>query len=1373
MEYFTRSIHGFAVARSAMALLLIILAPSTWAVACDAIFTNGVQSHSSTGNVSLDFQTTIGGGDNVLDTPSLIVEQEVTCGGATCTDSGIPAASSSPDFVRGTGSDGDISGGGNINVDSGDYRSVEVSQQRRLRFRSAGGQYLMESLTTNFQSELELSSGDYWIDGDLVIGQETEISPRGGGTVRIFVDGNVSLGFQVETSGFSADRLLIYATGNISLANEVELEAFLYAGGTFSAGFQSQVSGGLSASQVNLDNENEITYSASALVAADFAPFCSDAAGGEAGLEAYWAMDEASWSGTSGEVVDQSGNGNHGTARNGADTESASPALAGDPGTCGYGQFDGNDDYVDVPGLSDTLNDTASLAFWIRTTQAGNDTGWVAPGIAGVEQNGGTNDIFWGWLDGSGRIGVSVGNDYSTKSQSAINSGQWRHVVLIRDVAQAEYRIYIDGSLDASGAISAADVTTAYSSIGRIEDTGGTPEYFAGELDEVRIYGGALTDAEVTAVYNATHPCGDAICSIGNAVPGLLGEYFNNQTLSGGPEATRVDGPIDFFWDFGQGPAPLANRDDDFSIRWTGKLYVTQSANYRFRTRSDDGVRLWVDGDLVIERWNDHAVQTDTSGNVSLEAGGAYDVTMEFYENGGVAEIELLWARIGGGPPNYQLIPPGNSEGTAAGLYHCQVNQVATYTLEHSLSGVTCEAEPVQITARDSAGNAVAPSAGTEIILGVDPADANASWVGGNSYIFGGTETGVVRYLSQTTPATLVPEVAEVNGDASGRSPEAIVFSDVGLRFYGNRAGDPIPHQIAGETDLDPVVRVVRTDDSTGTCLNVLAGETRSVDLAYECRDPAVCVQSPAQTLTLDDNAIAANDQAQPLTFTATDLAFDAEGFASVPFEFSDVGQLRLHGQTLVEVENDPGREVLASGSSNEFVVKPYTLVVDAVRSGAGNPNPGSSASGAGFVAAGEPFTVVLEARNARGAVTPNFGNETTGESARLNWTSLIYPSGGDPGVLGGNASFTLLEGGRLQNDNVTWDNVGTLTLTPRLLDDDYLTAGDLPELTESDSIGRFHPFDYHLTGATVTDACGTFSYQHHAALNVAFTVQARNLFGAVVSNYDNVSLGYSGVAVPGYVAEDSDGGNGTNLSGRIQLLSDANWTGGVLEIQDPSAAFLRAANTRPDGPWDNLQWGLTLTDALDARPLVDLDMNANTSGDCVAAGNCSAVALGESLNLRYGRLHLEDAFGPEVIDLPVPFYTEFWNGSEFVRNVDDSCTRIPREAITYQPTGDLVDDSNRTVPIGGGSTTGQYADLDGVGVNFSSSDADHYFTAPGEGNTGSFDIGMDLTNRPWLRFDWNQDGDFLNDIQMPPANIGFGSYRGHDRIIYWREVLE
>lgn len=60
----------------------------------------------------------------------------------------------------------------------------------------------------------------------------------------------------------------------------------------------------------------------------------------------------------------------------------------------------------------------------------------------------------------------------------------------------------------------------------------------------------------------------------------------------------------------------------------------------------------------------------------------------------------------------------------------------------------------------------------------------------------------------------------------------------------------------------------------------------------------------------------------------------------------------------------------------------------------------------------------------------------------------------------------------------------------------------------------------------------------------------------------------------------------------------------------------------------------------------------------------------------------------------------------------------------------------------------------------------------PGAGNTGNFKVDIDLTNYPWLLFDWNLDGDYSNDTALPSAQFSFGSYRGHDRIIYWREVL-
>jgi hypothetical protein len=213
---------------------------------------------------------------------------------------------------------------------------------------------------------------------------------------------------------------------------------------------------------------------------------------------AMYRLDESAWA-APGAVADSSGNGMNGTAQGGA---APVPAQV-----CNGAQLDGAARYVSVPNLSTVLNQTASLAFWIRTTQAGNDLGWQAPGVTGVELAAGADDIFWGWLDAAGRIGVSVANDFTTKSSIAVNDGNWHHVVLTRDHLAGTYGIYIDGALNASGAIAAGTIGTPFTSLGRIEDTGGTPMYLDGQLDEVRIYGQVLNAAQVVEAMNATRVC--------------------------------------------------------------------------------------------------------------------------------------------------------------------------------------------------------------------------------------------------------------------------------------------------------------------------------------------------------------------------------------------------------------------------------------------------------------------------------------------------------------------------------------------------------------------------------------------------------------------------------------------------------------------------------------------------------------------------------------------------------------------------------------------------------------------------------------------------------------------------------------------------
>ena len=71
------------------------------------------------------------------------------------------------------------------------------------------------------------------------------------------------------------------------------------------------------------------------------------------------------------------------------------------------------------------------------------------------------------------------------------------------------------------------------------------------------------------------------------------------------------------------------------------------SGAYRFRTRSDDGVRVWVNGVQLINNWTDHAATTNTSATINLVAGQRYAVRVEYYEKGGSAQMRLQWQTPG------------------------------------------------------------------------------------------------------------------------------------------------------------------------------------------------------------------------------------------------------------------------------------------------------------------------------------------------------------------------------------------------------------------------------------------------------------------------------------------------------------------------------------------------------------------------------------------------------------------------------------------------------------------------------------------------------------------------------------------------------
>lgn len=121
------------------------------------------------------------------------------------------------------------------------------------------------------------------------------------------------------------------------------------------------------------------------------------------------------------------------------------------------------------------------------------------------------------------------------------------------------------------------------------------------------------------------------------------GEYHNNRDLSGSPALVRYDPAIDFDW--GGGSPDGAIPADNFSVRWTRTLGF-QPGTYRFYASTDDGVRITVDGDLVVDAWQDQKLPNTHSGDLTLGS-GLHTVVVEYYEHGGQASAHVWWKRLG------------------------------------------------------------------------------------------------------------------------------------------------------------------------------------------------------------------------------------------------------------------------------------------------------------------------------------------------------------------------------------------------------------------------------------------------------------------------------------------------------------------------------------------------------------------------------------------------------------------------------------------------------------------------------------------------------------------------------------------------------
>lgn len=121
----------------------------------------------------------------------------------------------------------------------------------------------------------------------------------------------------------------------------------------------------------------------------------------------------------------------------------------------------------------------------------------------------------------------------------------------------------------------------------------------------------------------------------------MEGEYYGNPTLSGAPALVRNDADLHFDWG-AEAPAPGLPADQ-FSVRWTRSL-VTAEGPHRIIATADDGVRVWVDGILVLDAWQG-GMSGKEMGHVWLEA-GLHQVRVEYVERSGAAALHVWWQVI-------------------------------------------------------------------------------------------------------------------------------------------------------------------------------------------------------------------------------------------------------------------------------------------------------------------------------------------------------------------------------------------------------------------------------------------------------------------------------------------------------------------------------------------------------------------------------------------------------------------------------------------------------------------------------------------------------------------------------------------------------
>ncbi|MEO3864510.1 DUF6701 domain-containing protein [Rheinheimera fenheensis] len=661
--------------------------------------------------------------------------------------------------------------------------------------------------------------------------------------------------------------------------------------------------------------------------------------------------------------------------------------------------------------------------------------------------------------------------------------------------------------------------------------------------------------------------------------------------------------------------------------------------------------------------------------------------------------------------------------------------QIDHFEFDYSGQALTCK--PETFTIRACKNPSCSELVTQQVTATLSPVNsANVNWLGGNVISFAGgsttaslartmvgsTTVGVSGSIPSTRP--LSQTLCRSGGGALSAAACSVSFADSGLVFT-------VPDGIANRPDSNILLSAVRKDNASQQCVPAFANVSRNVAFwsSYITPDNNGRPVSWPVTVNSVEAGLSEADRQSQL------LSFNAQGQANFSVNYADAGLVQLNARyTGSAANNDAG---LVMNGADQFIRRPAGLCIQTSGECAA-----ADASCGPFRRAGDTFTLNISARAWQAGSsdlcanppTPNFSQNNIGLSHQL----LAPVTGASGSVITTSYNHNRqLQAQTSLTQSVS--EVGVFRFSTNSFT--YLGMTDPVPGANSSATGRFYPADFQLSNAAVTPACASFSYQGQP-FGVAFNLTARNLQGQPTQNY-------TGAFASGTVLLQAEhNNNGQPLTARLSGTVSPSWLNGSLLYQTNSLQLNRASTPAPDGPFSQLALAAQVIDN-DAVAIANADVNVASSGDCVAAGNCSARLLGLT-DIRYGRLLLQNGAGPEEEPLPLVLRSEYWDGSRFLVNQQDSCSVLAA--------AQLASLSNPALSFAGGAAPLQQGVLPAGALWAQPS------LVPGSWR-------IEYQASPWLQYNWSGTATGFNE--NPQAELMFGRFRGNPRQISWRELFQ